>query len=106
MNGIKLTGPLARLEWVWNASDAATKVQGGWMVWGEFSRPERDSNVQGRGTSRAEYICAGATLSSVVKTCWVIVELSMRHEAMESFTFNGVRVFDPHRTIEQLMSLG
>jgi hypothetical protein len=103
LSRIKLVGPLERLNWCWQAVPTAMSPGGnGWMIWGEFDRPDRETGTIGRGTSRTELVLSGATISYVVKTAWVIVELSMRHEAMESFMFDGVRIFDPHRTVDQL----
>ncbi len=40
--------------------------------------------------------------STVVKTCWLLLELLVRHELMESFQYRGVKLFDPHKTVEEL----
>ena len=29
-------------------------------------------------------------------------ELIVRHELMEAFLYKGIRIFDPHRTVEEL----
>lgn len=78
----------------------------GWRLRLTFLRPDRETGVIGRGAGRWELIERGTSLSSVVKTCWILLELLVRHELMESFTFDGVRVFDPHRTIAQLSGGG
>lgn len=71
----------------------------GWLVRLTFDRPDANTGVVGRGKSRQEFVPIGATVASVVRTCWVLVELTARHEAMEAFRFDGERVFDPHAPI-------
>ena len=44
----------------------------------------------------------GASESAVVKTAWLLAELIVRHELMEAFLYKGIRIFDPHRTVEEL----
>lgn len=39
---------------------------------------------------------------SAVKTCWLRVELILRHELMEAFLYKGVRIFNPHHTVAEL----
>jgi hypothetical protein len=74
----------------------------GWLVNTTFKRPDTDSGRVERGRGRQEYVAIGTTVSGLVKTCWVLTELIVRHELMEAFCFDGARVFDPHKTVEQL----
>lgn len=39
------------------------------------------------------------TETEVVNTCWLAIERAEIHEAAERFTYRGLRVFDPHRSI-------
>jgi len=52
---------------------------------------------------RKFYISPFATDEEVVKTAWLAVEIACRHEAMERFTYKGVAIFHPHRSLEALM---
>lgn len=74
----------------------------GWRVRFAFDRPDTVTGEPGRGYGRWELIERGASESSVVKTCWLLLELLVRHELMEAFQYNGAKLFDPHRTVAEL----
>jgi hypothetical protein len=74
----------------------------GWLVSTTFQRPDRDSGVVGRGKGREWFIGVGTSESGVVKTAWLAAKQIVEHELMEAFRYQGKRVFDPHRTVEQL----
>lgn len=77
----------------------------GWLVHVSFERPDTLTGEIGRGRGRDEVVWSGATLSSVVKTCWVLVELVVKHELMEGFTFDGERIWNPHNSVLDLVDL-
>lgn len=77
----------------------------GWLLWCSFERPDTNTGKIGRGRGRDEIVWEGATVSAVVKTCWVLVELLVRHELMEGFRWDGARIFNPHNTVEELAAL-
>lgn len=105
-SGVSLDG------WGWETRPATIFGSGagddvlGWMIRASFVRPDRDTGERGRGFGRWEFVACGATESAVVKTAWLLYDLVVRHEAMESFTYRGVRIFDPHHTVEQLTLAG
>lgn len=74
----------------------------GWLVRFTFNRPDNRTGKMGRGAGRWELVEVDAKETTVVKTCWLLLELLVRHELMEAFLFDGVRLFDPHRTVEEL----
>lgn len=74
----------------------------GWRVRLTFSRPDTLTGDMGRGSGRWEMIDRGTSTSGAIKTCWLLLELLVRHELMECFLVDGLRIFDPHRTVEQL----
>ena len=43
---------------------------------------------------------------AVIKTAFLAIEVAERHEMMESFLVDGVRPFDPHTLIADLIKLG
>lgn len=91
-------------EWEFHAKPIITD-QTGWLVWASFERPDSITGEVKRGRGREEVVWAGASLSSVVKTAWLLVELLIRHELMEGFRFDGVRIFNPHNSVLALASL-
>jgi hypothetical protein len=102
MARVSIVGPFESMGWQWHWSHAISPGRSGWLIWATFARPDRDTGEMGRGCSRDEFVAYCASVSSVIKTMWLIIELTVRHEAMESFRVDGVLVFDPHRTIDEL----
>lgn len=94
------------LDWKWviwpifDGGESGLDV--GWLVSTTFSRPDRDTGELQRGEGRREFIAKGTSESGVVKTCWLLAELIVRHEIMEAFHYKGMRVFDPHHTVYEL----
>lgn len=74
----------------------------GWLVNTTFRRPDTHTGEIGIGTGRQELIAYGASESAVVKTCWLLAELIVRHELMEAFLYRGVRIFNPHHSVDAL----
>jgi hypothetical protein len=85
--------------------DNTTPPRTGWFVQVSFERPDTITGEIGRGRGREEIIWRGSTLSSVVKTCWVLVELMIKHESMEAYRWRGARIWNPHTTVEELAAL-
>ena len=74
----------------------------GWLVNTTFRRPDTHTGEIGVGAGRQELIAFGASESAVVKTCWLLAELIVRHELMEAFLYQGVHLFNPHHSIAEL----
>jgi hypothetical protein len=91
------------MGWQWevesmNARDRAD----GWLVRTTFRRPDRDTGKVETGYGRWWHVPAGVTESGVVKTAFAAAKMILEHELMESFRFDGVRIFDPHHTVSDL----
>ena len=92
------------MGWAWQIEElklADGRVRG-WLVNTTFRRPDTHTGEIGIGTGRQELVGFGATESAVVKTAWLLAELIVRHELMEAFRYRGVRIFDPHHTVDEL----
>lgn len=74
----------------------------GYLVWVSFERPDTITGEVGRGRGRDEVILNGTSMSGVVKTAWLLVELMVRHELMEGFNFDNNRIFNPHNSVIDL----
>lgn len=83
-------------------TDDAPNEEPAWLVWAEFERPDTHTGEIGIGRGRDEIVRVGAWESGVIKTCWLLVELLVRHELMEGFRVDGLRIFDPHNSIADL----
>lgn len=95
------------LDWEWEVSPVFGNNHGGqvavgWLVATSFARPDRETGAIERGRGRWELVPRGTTVSGVAKTCWLLAELIVKHELMEAFLFDGVRIFDPHHTVAEL----
>lgn len=77
----------------------------GWFVQVIFQRPDTNNGEMGTGRGRKEFIAKGTTESGLVKTCWLLVELVVRHELMEGFRWRDKRIFNPHNSIHALASI-
>jgi len=99
LDGITFAPSCLDMGWAWQIE---TLPDRGWLVNTTFRRPDTRTGEIGTGTGRKEFIAIGATESAVVKTAWLLAELIVRHELMEAFLYRGVRIFNPHRTVEEL----
>lgn len=80
-------------------------ISGGHLVCVSFERPDTETGRVSRGRGRFEFIGHDATVSGIVKTAWLLIELVVRHELMEGFRWKGNRIFNPHHTVEELASI-
>jgi hypothetical protein len=93
------------MGWKWEIEELRVgrdEVLKGWHVNTTFQRPDTNTGVFGTGRGRKEFVAVGTSESGVVKTAWLLAELIVRHELMEAFLYRGVRIFDPHHTVDEL----
>lgn len=74
----------------------------GWLINTTFKRPDITTGLAGTGKGRQLYVPWRATEAGVFFTCWVAVELIVKHELMESIRFDGKRVLNPHHDLQEL----
>jgi len=86
------------MGWKWEVRPAAE----GWHLRTTFRRPDRDSGVIGIGDGRWWHVPEDASPSGLVKTAFSAAKMILEHELMESFRFEGVRIFDPHHDLDDL----
>lgn len=84
--------------------DPVTNVQG-WFITVSFERPDTATGQIGIGRGRPEWVPFGAWESGIVKTCWLLIELVVRHELMEAFRYQDKRIFNPHNSVHALASI-
>lgn len=87
------------------ALEEGTNALTGWLMRVAFERPDTYTGKLETGFSRWEFVPVGATVSSAVKTCWVLFRLTIEHELMEAFMVDGKRIFNPHHTIDELAAI-
>jgi hypothetical protein len=105
LEGISFAPSCLDMGWKWEIEELRVGAEGtlkGWLVNTTFQRPDTDTGIVGTGRGRKELVGVGASESGVVKTAWLLAELIVRHELMEAFLYRGVRIFDPHHTVDEL----
>ena len=105
LDGITFAPSCLDMGWDWQIETLYVVPGGvvrGWLVNTTFRRPDTHTGQIGTGTGRKEFVPVGASESAVVKTAWLLAELIVRHELMEAFLYKDIRIFDPHRTVEEL----
>jgi len=102
---ISFVNTVLDFKWKFEFKQATLNHEQAWLLWVSFERPDILTGVIGRGRGREEIVRKGATISSVIKTAWLLVELMVRHELMEGFRFDGVRIFNPHNSVLDLATL-
>lgn len=89
--------------WIWDPTKNGEATLTGWFLQTSFQRPDTDTGKVSRGYGRQEFIpLQNCTTSRVVKTAWLCAKLIVEHELMEAFTYDDVRIFNPHHTVDDL----
>lgn len=69
-----------------------------------FQRKDINDGTFGTGWGRWHTTpINGATETSIVMTAWVCVKMIVEHELLESFEYKGLKVFNPHKSLDQLV---
>jgi hypothetical protein len=105
-----------QLNWEWQAvpmidarSLAAARKQPleedivlGWNIRCSFERPDTKTGKMSRGWGRWWFVGEGTSDTGIIKTAWLAMRQIVEHEMMEAFLVDGVRIFNPHRSVQQL----
>ncbi len=80
------------------------KADGGgrWYFQVEAVRRDICTGQMGRGRGGKAYLSEYATVSELVQTAFGLYKSFLEHEARETFTWNGRRVFGPHMDVRAL----
>lgn len=115
LSSISFAPSCVDMGWEWEVTEVLqpdySRLQGeedplfGYMLRTTFRRPERNTGDIAIGYGRWWFVPHDVTLSGVVKTAYKAAMLILEHELMESFKWQGKRVFDPHNSVEALASL-
>jgi hypothetical protein len=105
LNEVTLVNSVLDFNWQFEVADCKDEHNPGWFVNVSFERPDTATNEMGVGRSRKEFVALGAWESGIVKTCWVLLDLTVRHELMEGFRWRNKRIFNPHNSIYDLASI-
>lgn len=105
MNSVAIQQVIAAVRykpgWCLYAASSTSKVE----LWWSFLAPDytdADAPIK-RWHGRSWWIVGPVTEGALVKTALAAALQAEEHECREAFTYQGVRLFDPHTTIDKLM---
>jgi hypothetical protein len=90
------------MGWQWEVEPVSAA---GWRIRCSFQRPDTNTGTIGRGFGRWWLVDRGVTESGLWKTMYAAAKMILEHELLEAFKVDGVRPFDPHRTIQSLIAV-
>lgn len=71
----------------------------------EYSAPDTKTGENGSWKGRKWYLSKWMTDDEIVKTAYLAFRTCIEHEVLESFTVDGVRIFNPHVSFEELIKV-
>lgn len=74
----------------------------GFLIRCGFWRPDTSTGVMGEGFGRWNHVPRNASETAIIMTGWVAITLVLQHEAMEAFEVDGVKILNPHKSLEEL----
>ena len=96
------------MGWKWDVKptkimdDDGILIEKGFSIRTTFMRPDANSGEVEKGYGRWMYVPENVSTDGLVKTAWVCAELIIKHELMEAFLYDSNRIFDPHKSLEEL----
>lgn len=76
-----------------------------WLMWSFTSPDYTRGRVPTSWNSRKWYLSAHMTESEIVQTALAAVLMAEEHEAREAFSYKGKHLFNPHISIEAMLSV-
>ena len=107
MNLSEITNILVRISfapsnldmgWKWEVKESSE----GFLIRTTFQRPDTNTGEVGTGFGRWMHVDKNTDERGIIMTAWICAELIVKHELMEAFLVDGVRILDPHKSIEEL----
>ena len=89
------------MGWDWEVS--ALGLDDDFKLRCSFQRPDTNTGELGRGWGRWWLIDNGVSESGLLKTMFAAAKMIVDHELMEAFKVDGIRPFDPHNDVEDLL---
>lgn len=74
----------------------------GFLIRCGFWRPDTTSGIMGEGFGRWMHVPRLASETAVVMTAWLNITLVLQHEAMEAMEYLGVKILNPHKSVDEL----
>ena len=88
------------MGWMWEVKE----IEEGFILKCSFRRPDvyKDGEI-GIGFGRPWLMDKDAPTAAIVKTAWSAFKMVIDHECLEGFEFKGIKIFNPHKSLTDLM---
>ncbi len=74
----------------------------GFLIRCGFWRPDTLTGEMGEGFGRWNHVPRNGSVKAVVLTAFVAIKLVVEHEMLESFEYGGVKILNPHKSLQEL----
>jgi len=93
--------------WGWKVQPVLDEIGDhiGFLIYSGFERPDTHTGVVSTGWGRAWFISLGYRQNDckeLVMTAWMAIGQIVEHERLEAFSYDGARLFDPHKSLDDL----
>jgi len=92
------------MGWDWEV-ESWIRQCGFYRIRCSFQRPDTNTGMLGRGWGRWWILDSDVSESGLLKTMFAAAKMIVDHELMEAFKVDGVRPFDPHNDVEDLLKV-
>lgn len=86
------------MGWKWEVKE----TQEGFLIRTSFKRPDTNTGKIGTGFGRWMFVDKNIDERGLVMTAWLCAKLIVEHELMEALKYRGVRILDPHKSLDEL----
>lgn len=80
----------------------AKETSDGFLIRCSFWRPDTQTGEEGTGYGRWYHTSLDSSEKAIVMCAWLAFEQVVKHEMMECFLYKKVRIFDPHKSLDEL----
>jgi hypothetical protein len=107
LNSVSFAPSNLNMGWSWDVKstkiyDNGVVFETGYSIRTTFMRPDVNTGEVEKGYGRWMYVPENISKDGLVKTAWLCAELIIKHELMEAFLYNKTRIFDPHKSLNDL----
>ena len=85
-----------------DATYLIAEIEGGYLIQLQCAEKDVATGAREMYRGRQWYIRRGASRGEIVRTAYLAAAVWQEHEARESFTYRGARIFGPHHDVDAL----
>lgn len=109
LDQVKFAPSCVNLDWHWEVEEvygrdrqSLTFTLLGWLVNATFQRPDSYTGESRLSDGWPEFVRIGDQEMKVIKRLYNFCHRIVQHELDEAFIYKGERIFDPHKTVEEM----